>query len=1042
MQEPAENVTELAIKDWEQARQHQVLPEPSPNLLPNQSPVLEASSPYSRSQGISIVLLSKSDFLRTKPDLDTDSVIAISTSQISDLDTDSDLPPSQFWVPSSQPSQDIISDSQPALTGSPAHVSPSKARAGISQTTIPDSQDFSNVLSQDSVEVPGTAEQSKKAGSASPNGSHKESSGSTIPSRQPDYNQVFADENLATHPEHHSLSQDDLGHNHSFVSPLPAPSNDQDTPSDPCGAFLSQPAFEPGEFAISTESEAKSQSQSQSRVTADNQSAPVEDTSQSESYQPAQLVSPLPDRRSQPFSPQIDTDFFAASEEYEVVPDSSLQPPGHTDPQQLAPPHRPAYTSATSGPQYVSRTFQGDIKFADTTRIANCWNPDHSIKQHAFATFEKTEYAMMEDSQASSAPKQRSALDAFRAVQMEFVSSSPHRASLSNDTATTSGDGGPGLEDELLAPVSPSAIINSVEQDPVPVDNEQQASLDVPNGVVWDQAPLATALTANSLGPQHDFVSAVDSNVASLANTLPSSGIVNQAPGMGLDSAFAATAFSHEFGSRLQATENDQGTISPAQLTGSGYEPDGFGDVSSAEDSRVVPSTDAALLRRSLPGPMVPDALGDASYKGDLGALAGDGSPQNLDTAMPDQHDLGILPFEDTAPNEYFTPLPPPARSRQEMITMLKAHSEEIRSFISQFSSGGAAQSPSSKATAKIDAMLETLAEFSNLPPYHQDLQDLSPNEWMRYARDTCSKLSFVYELINQLRDANIEVVILAAGGAVMEKVEAIVSQSHITYRYAQQDWPATLPEQDSTSACKVVLVDTALRATEQILTGNLVVAYDESAESSGLLQKYKTTEAANQNPMIFTLVEVYSLEHINRRLSPVMDPLERRLAQIKCLDLLIRHVEQDGGLEHVTAPIDLAEELAHYMVEDNKFMPPEVRWETWEHQMIPTSILDEYQGFRESLGRDKKRARVSSSSGTEVSKRPRIGSSSTDEIQFSVALKKRLGPDIGVKGGVAEVSVQKLEDLVTLVSTTRYEFSTCRMEANSKLRLVNCKLH
>lgn len=617
----------------------------------------------------------------------------------------------------------------------------------------------------------------------------------------------------------------------------------------------------------------------------------------------------------------------------------------------------------------------------------------------------------MEDSQPP-APVARSVIDELRAVQLEFLSPTPKTSiDKSNDTATTSGDEGPSLDDEPLTSMSPSEIINSVEQDPV--ENQEETSPDVPNGLAWDNNPLAS----HPLDPQQDSASAVDSNAASLTTTTLASGAVDQAPSIGLDGAFAAP-FSREFEARLQAPENDQGTISPAQLTGSGYDAEGFGDASSGEDSRVLSNTGTAHLGAIFPGPMDSDRFEDALYRGDLDAVARNDSAKNADTAMPDHHDNGILAFEDTAPNEYLTPLPPPARTRQEMATILKAHREDIRSFISQFTPGSVALSPNSKVAVKIDAMLETLADVSNLPPYHHDL-DLSQNEWMRYARDTCSKLSFVYELIGRLREANMEIVILAAGGVVMQKIEAIVSQSNITYRHVQQDWPTSSPGGDSTSACKVVLVDTALRITEPILTANVVVAYDESAESSGLLNKYKTTDAVDQTPMIFTLIEVYSLEHINRRLSPVMDPLERRLAQIKCLDLILQHAELEAGVEHVSPPIDLARELVQYMVEDNKFVPPPVRWDSWEHQLIPSSVLEEYEVFRHNLRRDRKRARRSSS-GTEVPKRPRIASTSADEDQLSEAVQKQLGPDISVKGGVAQVSVQKLEDLVTLVSIAR----------------------
>lgn len=583
---------------------------------------------------------------------------------------------------------------------------------------------------------------------------------------------------------------------------------------------------------------------------------------------------------------------------------------------------------------------------------------------------------MMEDSH-SSAPKVRSVMDELRAIQAQFIPG-----------ANRSGADDVGAEDtrnreELLTPVSPSDIVNSVEQDPV--DNPEQASPQPPEEIAsWSQNPGAGYYMDPS-GPQHGSASAAESNVASLASSTPASGAIEQPPD--IDVAFTAAALGETYESRLHAAVNDLATISPsALLAGSG--PGGVADTHAhlGDDPQVLSH--------------IPSAL-------------------NYDEANRGSHDFGILPFEDTAPNEYLIALPSPARSRPEMASIMKAHSQDIDSFESYFLRGSA-RSPDSKAVVKIDAMLQALIELSNLPPYHKDLQDLSQEQWMKYARDTSSKLSFIYELLNRLRDCNMEVVILAAAGQVMEKVEAIVSQCDFTYRHIhQQEWSKASTEQGS--ACKVVLVDTSSRDVQPRLTENVVVAYDESAETSGLLQLYKTKQLEDQTPIIFTLVEVFSIEHINRRLSPTMDPLERSLAQIKCLDLLLEHAE-DRVFDDVPHPHDLAEELARYMAEDSTFNPPPMRWETWEHQQIPDEIFETYKALRsrmEPRREDRKRAREDSSNGSETPKRPRmdIASFPADDAEVSETLKAHFGTNVRVKEDMAQVSVEKLEDLIALVS-------------------------
>lgn len=579
----------------------------------------------------------------------------------------------------------------------------------------------------------------------------------------------------------------------------------------------------------------------------------------------------------------------------------------------------------------------------------------------------------MEESQ-NSAPKIRSVMDELRAIQAQFIPTANRIDAEGTEAEETR------TREELLTPVSPSDIVNSVEQDPV--DNVEQASPQAPGAVAsWGQEPGAGYFGDPSV-PQHVPTSAAESNVASLASTTPASAAVDQAPDM--DVAFTAAALGGDYDSGLHVAINDLATISPALLTGSGS-----------------------------------GGIEDARLGGDLQVIPGTASAQSHLEADPESVDFGILPSEGSAPNEYLVALPPPARSRPEMVSLINTHSRDIEAFDNYFMRGPA-RSPDSKVVVKITAMLENLTELSNLPPYHKDLQDLSQEQWMKYARETSSKLAFIYELLNRLRECNMEVIILAAGGQVMEKVEAIVSQCSFTYRHIQQqDWSKASTEQGS--ACKVVLVDTSRRDVQPRLTENIVVAYDESAESSGLLQLYKTKHLEDQCPIIFTLVEVFSLEHINRRLSSAMDPLEKCLAQIRCLILLLEYAE-DRMSDSVPQPHDLAGELARYMVEDNTFSPPPIRWETWEHQQIPEEIFDTYKGLRSQLEphrEERKRAREDSSSGIDTPKRPRIDveSCSADEAHLSEALKARFGASIRVKEDLVQVSVEKLEDLVALVS-------------------------
>lgn len=620
---------------------------------------------------------------------------------------------------------------------------------------------------------------------------------------------------------------------------------------------------------------------------------------------------------------------------------------------------------------------------------------------------------MMQDLQdlqlEAPAPAALSVMDTLQAIQME-CDPTANRDSLGLSSHAEPGieNGSHVHEEEHAMPVSPSEIINSVEQDPA-AENHELALPSVPEGTTWAEDPVATFLT-DSLGPQRDPASAVEPNVASLANTAPALSAADQVSDMGIEGAFSATAPNRDFGSRLHVAVNDLATVSPAQLTGPGS--DVFAD-------------------------------------GSLGEGLLGGSAQNLEIKpIPDRHNFGILPSgEDTAPNEYLTVLPPLSRNRPEVTSLLTAHIQDIHSFNNLFSHSDAVLSQNSKATVEIDAMLQKLTDMSNLPPYYKDLE-LEQEQWMRYARENCSKLAFLYEFLERLQHVKVEFVILAAGGVIMDKVEAIVNQLNITYRHASDQWPSALGVQDSPCPCKVVLVDTNITKAEYVSTAEIVVAYDESAESSGLLPHYKTTELTKQCPVIFTLIEAFSLEHINRRLSPTMAPLERRHAQVNCIIHILSTIDEDALSESVAQPHDLAQKLATYLVQDTEFIAPQARWQTWQHARIPDEVFVVYEVLRDDLDREQKqlrgqkRARQTSSSGTQTPKRPRISPSSADEVQLSEALKVHLGTSIKVKGDMARVSVEKLEDLVNLVSTTRLGSGRVEESANTYSRLKICKWH
>lgn len=924
---------------------------------------------------------SKSDFLKSRPDFDT--AISISASQLSLFPhpgSDVELPPAQFCVVSSQPSQDIfITGSQPATTEpfSPQQTIASiRAPGGISQTTIPDSQDFSTDWSQNPIEVPATAEAVYGPEAHSPRASQNNSPEPSIPSRQPNVNQVsFGYISISTDTERQFLSQQDF--------PLPPPSARPASSRNTLSGFLTQPDFEEGEFSPLAESRSQSQAQeATATISGQHPTTAAPNSPLDDSHQPAQRVSPLPVEEIH-FLSQSAREFFPTSENGEVIPDTSQeqyqQTPAQSQNRQVDPSHQPVAhlnsASNTVQSRLVSITNHPiQHLFHTPVQVVKNGHTEYYIYQRSIPSFQKPDPPMMEDTQTSRlAEEQTEDGDVFnelRAIQLEFMPSHMRDAILRNDQPPT--------------PISPSdhGIFSSVEQDTVE-DLEETPLRSAEGTTSWGQEH-GPVLFADSMGTAHGSTSVAESNLPSLAVTTPASGAVDPAPA-DVEMALTAAALSGGLETGLQSSNTVLDTISPSALL-------------AATGSGTIPDT----------------SLGDGS--GLFAAMDPPAEPQHLDTIMQDSHEFGVLPSEDTAQNEYIIALPPPARSRPETGEIIRRHGHEIDVFKAMFSRD-APQSLDNKAAIKIDAMLQALNELSNLPPYHKDLLDLSQEEWMRYARDTTSKIAFIYEFLDKLRSVDVNITILAAGGPVIEKVEAVVNQGGFTYRRVHQhNWSQASDER--ASSCKVVLIDTSRTNPRPRSTENIVIAYDETAESSGLLQPYKMTKPEDQTPLIFSLIGVYSLEHINRRLSPTMDPLEKRLAQVHCLGALVEYADDEDAYEQVPQPHEFAHELVKYMVDENAFHPPPVRWESWDHQRIPEHVFEIYKDTRALMAPygSRKRAREDSLDESDPPKRARVESIS-DDVQLSEGLMQRFGNNVRVKRGMAEVPLEKLENLIDLVS-------------------------
>lgn len=278
---------------------------------------------------------SKSDFLRSRPDFDTADVIVVSSSQLSHFphsNSQIELPPSQFFIASSHPSLDFVADSQPV---DPAvvecqHIQAPNRHTNFSQTTIPDSQDFSTDLShyhnsvsfegQGSNPPPVTHVTRNSAGASARAATQHPSFDSSIPSRQPGtILGSFGTHSIPGWEEGDCPEEDDQEGPQTEHSQ--AENEVPRRPASSFGGFFTQVDFERGNCDLAGCSDSRLSTKNTASQSEQPSNTLAEATPTEDSQQAAQVVSPLAAGTSF-FHTQNEEDFFTASEDYEVVPDT------------------------------------------------------------------------------------------------------------------------------------------------------------------------------------------------------------------------------------------------------------------------------------------------------------------------------------------------------------------------------------------------------------------------------------------------------------------------------------------------------------------------------------------------------------------------------------------------------------------------------------------------------------------------------------------------------------------------------------------------
>lgn len=270
-------------------------------------------------------------------------MIVISSSQISQFPHSSsqiELPPSQFVVASSHPSLDFVADSQSV---DPAAVETQETKAttrhpAFSQTTIPDSQDFSTDLSQGPISASFTGQGRNPppigqatqdiAGPSARVATQYPSFNSSIPSRQPGtILGSFGTHSIPSWEEGDCLDED--GQHVSQTQHSQVENAVSGRPASSFEGLFTHVELESGDSDLPSGARPQSSSKDLASQSEQPSNTLAEVTPADDSQQAAQIVSPLA-AGAAVFHTQNEEDFFTASEDYEVVPDTSRKGSGRS----------------------------------------------------------------------------------------------------------------------------------------------------------------------------------------------------------------------------------------------------------------------------------------------------------------------------------------------------------------------------------------------------------------------------------------------------------------------------------------------------------------------------------------------------------------------------------------------------------------------------------------------------------------------------------------------------------------------------------------
>ncbi|GAP84150.2 putative hda1 complex protein [Rosellinia necatrix] len=388
----------------------------------------------------------------------------------------------------------------------------------------------------------------------------------------------------------------------------------------------------------------------------------------------------------------------------------------------------------------------------------------------------------------------------------------------------------------------------------------------------------------------------------------------------------------------------------------------------------------------------------------------------NSGDEMQDDYPRSLLHHVPTGPCEYLVTLPFQTSSRPQYNDIIRENETLMNEYNAPFQVFPY-ETPRKDVVEKLDVMFSRLFDICDFPPFLDSLTSMSSQQITKHVIGTNAKFSFVAELLDNLRALNSDkkILILVRPGKLMDLLGYVIQSRNC--RYIRSGREVVNPT-NAENLLTVTLESTSDDASSVSSNVDVVIAFDHTFRHALLA----SSMGQSTSPIILTLVNTASIQHLNIHIMENLQPLERKNVLMLALVKAMRYVEEPDPAETLFA---IAEKFAR------RIQTPEDPEDEfyWEPQSVPTEIFDDLyaassqidgtQLSGRGLGSDRhpssrKRSHIDDDDDEGLSKRARMSQPEviTTTSLVSDAVRKLWGDTLapGSEPGTVVVSVDMLQ--------------------------------